>query len=58
MGPSETMDYSPWCWMTKYWLIPKTAKATFGNGREMTTLGFAWIQEFIGAGDIFVFLVN
>lgn len=43
---------------TEYWLIPKTAKANFGNRREKTILGFAWISEFIGARDVFIFLVN
>ena len=42
---------------TEYWLIPKIEKATLCNRRDMSTLGFAWIPEFIGARYVFVLLV-
>lgn len=50
MGPSETTECFPYLWV-----ILKRAKATFGNRREITTLEFAWIPEFIGARDVFIF---
>lgn len=40
---------------TEYWLIPKIARATLYNRRDMSTLGFAWIPEFTGARDVLYF---